>query len=86
MDKVCKPVLNRFEKALLLDVVVKLCLPEGSFTLLDILRPGYALLHIMPRQFGVNLTIIQLDQFHSHHVRPCPYMRKANHGEEGVGW
>ena len=86
VDKVCKPVLNRFEKALLLDVVVKLCLPEGSFTLLDILRPGYALLHIMPRQFGVNLTIIQLDQFHSHHVRPCQYMRKAHHGEEGVGW
>ena len=63
VDNLCKTVLNRCENALLLDVAVKLCLPERSSPLLDLLRPGYVLLHILPHQFGVNPAIIQLDQF-----------------------
>ena len=80
MDQLGKTVRHRCEKALLLDPTVKLCLPEIPRPLLDILRPGYALLHIPPRQFGINLTIIQLDRLHSCRTSPFQYMRKAIHG------
>ena len=86
VDKVCKTVLNRCEKALLIDAAVKLCLMEILFPFLYLLRPGYALLHILPCQFGVNLTIIQFNQLQSHLISPCQYMHKAPHGEEGLGW
>ena len=58
VDQVCKTGQNWCEKALLLDPTVKLCLPESSLPLLDIICPGYVLLYIPPGQFGVNLTII----------------------------
>ena len=47
------------EKRLLTPVFDPFCIPDPP--LLDLLRPGYALLNILPRQFCVNLTIIRLD-------------------------
>ena len=61
MDQVWKMGLNRCDKALILDPAVNLCLPESPRPLLALLCPGYALLHIPPRQLRVNLTIISLD-------------------------
>ena len=61
VDQVCKTGRNRCEKAILLDPAVNLCLPESPRPLLALLRPGYAILHIPPRQFRVNFTIIRLD-------------------------
>ena len=69
-DQVCKTGRNRFENALLLDPAVNLCLPESPLPLLDLICPGYALLHILTRQFRVNLTIIRLDLLHSRLARP----------------
>ena len=71
VDQVCKMGQNRCEKALLLDTAVNLCLPESPRPLLALLCPGYALLHILPRQFRVNFTIIRLDLFHARLVSPC---------------
>ena len=61
VDQVCKTGQNRCEKALLLDTAVNLNLPESPRLLLALLFPAYALLHIPPRKFRVNLTIIRLD-------------------------
>ena len=85
VDQVCKIVLNPCGKALLLYSTVNLCLPGSLRPCLDLLRPGYALLHIPPRQFGVYLTIIQIDRLQSRLASPFQYMRKAFHGEEGLG-
>ena len=46
VDQVCKTGLNRCDKVLLLDPAVNLCIPESPRPLMDLLRPGYALLHI----------------------------------------
>ena len=61
VDQVRKTGQNRCEKAILLDPAVNMCLQESPRPLLDLLCPGYALLHIPPRQFRVKLTIIRLD-------------------------
>ena len=58
VDQVCKTGQNMCEKTILFDTAVNLCLPEILPPLLTILCPCYALLHIPPRQFCVNLTII----------------------------
>ena len=86
MDWVWKPGQNRCDKVLIPDPAVKLCLPERSLPLLAIISLFHALLHIPPYQLGVNLTIVWLDIFHSILESPCQYMRKALHGEEGLGW
>ena len=56
--QVCKTGQTWCDKGLLLDTIVNMCLLESLRFLLALLCPGYALLHITPRQFGVNLTII----------------------------
>ena len=90
VDQICKLGRKQCEKAPLLNPAVKLCLPEISFPLLDLLCPGYALLHISPCQFGVNLTIIWLDILHSplqapNNICARKYMVKRGlGGENGV--
>ena len=86
VDQVCKPGQNRCDKAPLLDTAVKLCLLEILCPLLDLLHSVYAHLHILPCQFGVNLTIIQIDRLQIHLASSCQYMCKALRGEEGLGW
>ena len=67
VDQVYKMCRNRCEKALLIDPAEKLCLPESPCPPMALLCPGSALLNIPPRQFGVNLNIIQIYLLHSRH-------------------
>ena len=81
VDQLCKTGQNQCEKTLLLDPELKMCPRERLPPLLNILCPGYAILNIPPRQFGVKLTIIWLDQLHSCLASPWKYMWKSLHGK-----
>ena len=81
VDQLYKTGQNRCEKVLILETTVKLCLLEIFLPLLDVISEGCAILHILPRQFGANLTIIRLDRLYSSLARPSQYMCKALLGE-----